>query len=150
MKLNDIRRPEGNKRPMVRKGRGTGTGKGKTAGRGEKGQGARSGAKKRPWFEGGQMPVNRRLPKRGFTNPFPNRYQVVNLRDLERVGDASPVTVEVLWEKGLIADPEKPVKLLGDGEVKSAYQIEVHRASKSAKAAIEAAGGAVTLSQQKG
>ena len=145
MKLNDVRRPAGNKKPMVRKGRGSGTGKGKTAGRGEKGQGARSGAKKRPWFEGGQMPVNRRLPKRGFTNPFPNRFQVVNLRDLGRVGDAAEVDATLLWEKGLIRHPEKPVKLLGDGEVTAAYKIEVHKASKSAVAAIEAAGGEVKL-----
>ncbi len=145
MKLNEIRRPEGNKRPMVRKGRGSGSGKGKTAGRGEKGQGARSGAKKRAWFEGGQMPLNRRLPKRGFTNPFPNRFQIVNLRDLDRVGDVSPVTAEVLWEKGLIRDPQKPVKLLGDGQVTVAFQIEVEKASKSAVAAIEAAGGKVQL-----
>lgn len=149
MKLNEIRRPDGNKRPMVRKGRGSGTGKGKTSGRGEKGQGARSGSKKRAWFEGGQMPLNRRVPKRGFTNPFPNRFQVVNLRDLERVGDASPVDAKVLWEKGLIRNPAKPVKLLGDGQVAIAYQIEVQKASKSAVAAIEAAGGAVTLSAKK-
>jgi large subunit ribosomal protein L15 len=149
MKLNEIRRPDGNKRPMVRKGRGSGTGKGKTSGRGEKGQGARSGAKNRAWFEGGQMPLNRRLPKRGFTNIFTKRFQVVNLRDLDRVGDASPVNAEVMWEKGLIRDLKKPVKLLGDGQVAIAYQIEVQKASKSAVAAIEAAGGTVTLASKK-
>lgn len=145
MKLNEIRRPAGNKRPMVRKGRGAGTGKGKTAGRGEKGQGARSGHKKRPWFEGGQMPVNRRLPKRGFTNPFPNRFQVVNLRDLDRLGDTTEVNAMVLWEKGLIRHPERPVKLLGDGQVTTAFKIEVEKASKSAVEAVEAAGGEVNL-----
>jgi large subunit ribosomal protein L15 len=145
MKLNEIARPAGNKKAKPRKGRGPGTGNGKTAGRGHKGQMARSGAKKRAWFEGGQMPVNRRLPKRGFYNPFSVRYQVVNLRDLERVGDATEVDSAVLARHGLVKNAEAPVKLLGDGAVTRAYNIQVHRASKAAVQAIEAAGGTVTI-----
>ncbi len=143
MKLNEIRRPEGNKKKKPRKGRGPGSGLGKTAGRGEKGQKARSGAKFRAWFEGGQMPVNRRLPKRGFTNLFSVRYQVVNLRDLGRVGDVAEIDAQVLYEHGLIGNPKGRVKLLGDGEVQRAYTITVDRASKSALEAVKAAGGQV-------
>jgi large subunit ribosomal protein L15 len=149
MKLNEIARPAGNKKAKPRKGRGPGTGNGKTAGRGHKGQMARSGAKRRAWFEGGQMPVNRRLPKRGFHNPFTVRYQVVNLRDLERVGDATEVNAEVLARHGLVKNPKAPVKLLGDGAVTKAYTIEVHRASKSAVEAVQAAGGSVNLKSLK-
>ena len=145
MKLNEIARPAGNKKAKPRKGRGPGTGNGKTAGRGHKGQMARSGAKRRAWFEGGQMPVNRRLPKRGFHNPFTVRCQVVNLRDLERVGDATEVDAALLARHGLVKDSEAPIKLLGDGAVTRAYTIEVQRASKAAIAAIEAAGGTVNL-----
>jgi large subunit ribosomal protein L15 len=145
MKLNDIARPAGNKKAKPRKGRGPGTGNGKTAGRGHKGQMARSGAKHRAWFEGGQMPVNRRLPKRGFHNPFTVRYQVVNLRDLERVGDVTEVNAEVLARHGLVKKATAPVKLLGDGAVSRAYTIEVERASRSAIEAVQAAGGTVNL-----
>ena len=140
MKLNEIRRPAGNKKAKPRKGRGPGTGNGKTAGRGTKGQLSRSGAKRRAWFEGGQMPIQRRLPKRGFKNPFRKDYQIVNLRDLEKL-DTTEISVAVLWEKGLLKSPENPVKLLGDGEVTKAYNIQLHKASKSAVSAVEAAGG---------
>jgi len=145
MKLNEIRRPEGCKREKNRVGRGPGSGKGKTATRGHKGQLARSGAKHRAWFEGGQLPLNRRLPKRGFKNPFSKSYQIVNLRDLERLGDVSEVNSAVLADKGLIRKLEVPVKLLGDGQVSRAYQIEVDKASRSAVKAIQAAGGQVTV-----
>lgn len=145
MKLNEIPRPAGNKKPKPRKGRGPGTGLGKTAGRGHKGQKARSGAKFRAWFEGGQMPVNRRLPKRGFHNHFSVRYQIVNLRDLERLGDKTEADAKVLAEHGLVKDPGGRVKLLGDGEVSKALTIVVDKASKSAVAAIEAAGGKVEI-----
>ena len=91
------------------------------------------------------MPINRRLPKRGFHNPFTVRYQVVNLRDLERVGDATEVNADVLARHGLVKDPKAPVKLLGDGAVTKAYTIEVERASKSAMEAVQAAGGSVNL-----
>ena len=149
MKLNEIARPAGNKKAKPRKGRGPGTGNGKTAGRGHKGQMARSGAKHRAWFEGGQMPINRRLPKRGFFNPFTVRYQVVNLRDLDRVGESADVDSEVLARHGLVKSPKAPVKLLGDGAVTRAYNIEVERASKSAIEAIQAAGGTVNLKSAK-
>lgn len=142
MKLNEIPRPAGNRKPKPRKGRGPGSGNGKTAGRGHKGQKARSGAKFRAWFEGGQMPINRRLPKRGFHNPFTVRYQVVNLRDLEALG-TTKADVAVLAEHGLVKDPNGLVKLLGDGGVTKAYTLVVDKASKAAVAAIEAAGGKV-------
>jgi large subunit ribosomal protein L15 len=145
MKLNDIRRPAGNRRPKGRVGRGPGSGNGKTAGKGHKGARARSGFKHRSWFEGGQMPLNRRVPKRGFKNPFTRSYQIVNLRDLERVGELSTVDGSVLWEKGLIRDPEGLIKLLGDGQVSRAFTVEVDKASKAAVEAIEAAGGKVNI-----
>lgn len=143
MKLNEIPRPAGNRKPKPRKGRGPGSGNGKTAGRGHKGQKARSGAKFRPWFEGGQMPINRRLPKRGFFNPFSVRYQVINLRDLDALVGVNRVDVTVLAAHGLVKDPNGLVKLLGDGGVSKAYTLVVDRASKAAVAAIEAAGGKV-------
>ena len=145
MKLNEIRRPNGNKKPKGRVGRGPGSGNGKTSGRGHKGQGSRSGAKSRAWFEGGQMPINRRLPKRGFWNPFSKHFQLVNLRDLDRLGDVTEVNASTLWEKGLVRSADKPVKLLGDGQVTRAYTIEVDKASKSAVEAVQAAGGQITL-----
>lgn len=143
MKLNEIPRPAGNRKPKPRKGRGPGSGNGKTAGRGHKGQGARSGAKFRAWFEGGQMPINRRLPKRGFYNRFSVRYQLVNLRDLEALGDTTQADVAVFAAHGLVKDPGGLVKLLGDGGVTKAFTLVVDKASKSAVAAIEAAGGKV-------
>ena len=143
MKLNEIPRPAGNRKPKPRKGRGPGSGNGKTAGRGHKGQGARSGAKFRAWFEGGQMPINRRLPKRGFFNRFSVRYQLVNLRDLEVLGDTTRADVAVLAAHGLVKDPSGLVKLLGDGGVSKAFTLVVDKASKAAVAAVEAAGGKV-------
>lgn len=145
MKLNEIARPAGYKKAKPRKGRGPGTGNGKTAGKGHKGQKARSGGHSRAWFEGGQMPINRRLPKRGFHNPFTVRYQVVNLRDLDRVGEATEVNADVLVRHGLVKNAKAPIKLLGDGAVTRAYSIEVDRASKGALEAIQAAGGSVSL-----
>ncbi len=145
MKLNEIKRPEGLKKSKPPKGRGPGTGNGKTSGRGHKGQRARSGSKQRAWFEGGQMPINRRVPKRGFKNRFAVNYQIVNLRDLDRFGEESQVNATTLWEKGLIKDPTDLVKLLGDGQITQAFQVEVDKASKSAEQAIQAAGGQITL-----
>ena len=148
MKLNEIPRPQGNRKPKGRKGRGPGSGNGKTAGRGHKGQMARSGAKHRPWFEGGQMPINRRVPKRGFTNPFSKDYQLVNLRDLARFAeDANEVNATTLWEVGLVKSPKLPIKLLGAGQVTRAFTVEVDKASKSAAAAIQSAGGSITVKQ---
>jgi large subunit ribosomal protein L15 len=149
MKLNEISRPAGYKKSKPPKGRGQGTGNGKTAGKGHKGQKARSGAKHRAWFEGGQMPLNRRVPKRGFKNPFVKTYQIVNLRDLSRLGEESTVNAKVLHAAGLIHHVDQPIKLLADGAIERAYQVEVDRASKAAIEAISAAGGQVTVKEAK-
>jgi large subunit ribosomal protein L15 len=144
--LSDLKYAKGAIRHRKRLGVGTGSGRGGTCGRGTKGLKSRSGGKVHPWFEGGQMPLQRRLPKRGFRKRSPLIYQVVNLRDLERVGSGSVVDAMALAEKGLIKDPEKPVKVLGDGEVKGAYAVKVTAASRSAVEKIEAAGGTIEVS----
>ena len=146
LKLNNIGAPKGANRDKKRRGRGPGSGLGKTGGRGHKGQKARSGGGVPPWFEGGQMPLNRRLPKRGFTNIFKKTYQLVNLDDLEaRFDAANTVNAASLAEVGLVKYPDRPVKLLGRGKVEKSFQIEVAKASKSAVAAVQAAGGKVTV-----
>jgi large subunit ribosomal protein L15 len=147
LKLNDIAAPRGANRAKKRRGRGPGSGTGKTGGRGHKGQRARSGGGVPPWFEGGQMPLNRRLPKRGFTNIFRKEYQLVNLDQLEeKFAAGTKIDPLALAAAGLIKYPERPVKLLARGEVKKSLEIEVTRASKAAVAAIEAAGGTVKIS----
>jgi large subunit ribosomal protein L15 len=118
-----------------------GTRRGKTAGRGAKGQHSRAGSSLRPGFEGGQMPLHRRLPKRGFTNIFKKKFQVINLSDLAEWNAAEPVTPEKLHERGLIGRMGDGVKVLGDGELKAALHISAHRFSKSALTKIEGAGG---------
>ena len=139
----DIKPADGSRRARKRVGRGTGSGYGKTAGKGTKGQKSRSGYKQRAWFEGGQMPLQRRVPKRGFTNIFKVPYQVVNLGDLERVkGDV--VTKEILEECRLIRSASKPVKLLGNGDIHKKYDVTVDAFSASARKAIEDAGGTCT------
>ncbi len=143
LKLNNLGVPAGANRDRKRRGRGPGSGTGKTGGRGHKGQKARSGGGIPPWFEGGQMPLNRRLPKRGFTNIFKKVYQIVNLADLERFAAGSTVDARTLAEAGLIRHVERPVKLLGRGQIANSLQIEVTRASRAAVAAVEAAGGTV-------
>ena len=145
MRLNELRDNPGARYKAKRLGRGIGSGKGKTAGKGHKGQKARSGGGIPPWFEGGQMPLNRRLPKRGFTNIFKKSYQLVNLDELETRLDAGKVDAETLANAGLIKNPTLPVKLLGRGKVEKSFQIEVAKASKAAVAAVEAAGGSVTV-----
>jgi len=146
LKLNNIGAPKGANRDKKRRGRGPGSGTGKTGGRGHKGQKARSGGGIPPWFEGGQMPLNRRLPKRGFTNIFKKSYQLVNLDDLEaRCEAGSTINGESLAQVGLVKYADRPVKLLGRGKVEKTLTIEVAKASKSAVAAIEAAGGTVTV-----
>lgn len=124
-------------------GRGPGSGSGKTAGRGQKGQKARSGGAPRPSFEGGQMPLHRRIPKRGFTNIFRTEYQVVNLRELD--GFDGVVDLVTLREHGLTGSTRKLVKILGDGEARKALHVTVHAVSGSARKKIEDAGGSVTL-----
>ena len=127
-----------------RVGRGTGSGLGKTCGRGENGQLSRAGSGHRPWFEGGQMPIQRRVPKRGFTNYlFKCEYQIVNLSQLE--GLSGEVNSEVLLSKNLIKDKDLPVKVLGNGEIKSSITITADAFSSSAKEKIEKAGGKAVL-----
>jgi large subunit ribosomal protein L15 len=130
-----------------RLGRGTSAGQGRTCGKGHKGQKSRSGISLKPGFEGGQMPIQRRLPKRGFSNyPFRKIYQVVNLKQLDGAFTAGQeVNCEALLKQGLISKIREPVKLLGDGEIKIALKLSVHAASKSAVDKIKAAGGEVEL-----
>ena len=138
MKLHELSPARGSKRSRKRVGRGPGSGTGKTAGRGHKGQRSRSGYSQRLGFGGGQMPLIRRVPKRGFTNIFRTRYQVVNLSALaEMSGDVTP---EIMVEKGLVR-PGHRIKVLGDGEISGALKIQAHKFSASARAKIEAAGG---------
>lgn len=138
MRLHELRPAEGSKKDRKRVGRGPGSGLGKTAGRGEKGQKSRQGYSRRPGFEGGQMPLVRRVPKRGFTNIFRTEYTVVNLAQLAGLeGEIGP---ELLASKGLVRAGRR-LKVLGDGEVESALTVRAHKFSKSARAKIEAAGG---------
>ena len=141
--LHDLSPSTGSHRMHKRKGRGPGSGNGKNAGRGEKGQKSRSGGSVHARFEGGQMPLIRRIPKRGFKNRNRVEYQVVNVRDLEKVG--GDVTPETLKEAGLVRSLRKPVKVLGVGEVSGKLSVAAHKFSATAQAKIEAAGGSVTL-----
>lgn len=138
MKLHDLSPAPGSKKNRKRVGRGPGSGTGKTAGRGHKGQRSRSGFSQRFGFEGGQMPLVRRVPKRGFTNIFRTEYVVVNLSRLE--GFEGDVTPETLAAKGMVR-AGRPVKILGDGEFSTKLNVSAHKFSKSARAKIEAAGG---------
>ena len=142
MELHDLHPAPGAKRTRKRVGRGPGSGNGKTAGKGHKGQKSRSGYSHRYGFEGGQMPLVRRIPKRGFTNIYRVEFQVVNLRDLERIfADGDEVSVEALVAKGLVRGGKRLVKVLGDGEVSKKLTVQVHKFSASARAGIEKAGG---------
>ncbi len=138
--LHNLPAPKGARAESKRKGRGPGSGLGKTAGRGHKGQRSRASGNVRPGFEGGQMPLVRRVPKRGFTNPFRVPAQVVNVRDLERVA-AETVTPAALVAHGLVGRADLPIKILGVGEATRAYVVQGCAASKTARAKIEAAGG---------
>jgi large subunit ribosomal protein L15 len=141
--LHDLKPAPGSHRDRKRLGRGPGSGTGKTAGRGGKGQSARTGYKRKRGFEGGQMPLHRRLPKRGFKNFTRLEYQVVNLRDLSAVeGDVTP---ESLRAAGLVTSLKRPVKVLGDGDLGAKVSVSAHAFSKSAREKIEAAGGSVTV-----
>lgn len=143
LELSNLKPGDGATRPRKRVGRGAGSGTGKTCGKGENGQKAR--ATIHPWFEGGQMPLQRRLPKRGFKNRFRKVFQIVNLRDLDRCEGVEEITPDILAEKGLIRNPYDLVKILGVGEVTGAVKVTAHAVSGSAKEKIEAAGGQVTL-----
>ena len=140
--LSNLKPPPGSTQSRKRVGRGPGSGLGKTSGKGNKGHKARTGGGTNPGFEGGQMPLYRRLPKRGFTNPFRIENQIVNLSDLKKVSstDLSP---ETLYSAGLIGKPEAPVKLLGTGDADRAYTIRGVAFSASARTKIEAAGGKI-------
>ncbi|HHU49324.1 MAG: 50S ribosomal protein L15 [Caldicoprobacterales bacterium] len=141
MKLHELKPAEGSVRTPLRKGRGPASGLGKTAGRGHKGQKARSGGGVRPGFEGGQMPLSRRLPKRGFTNIFAKVYSLVNLKDLNGFEEGTVVTPELLKENGLVKKFNDGIKILGDGELTKKLTVQAHKFSKSAKEKIEALGG---------
>ena len=140
MKLSELEAAPGSRKNRKRVGRGIGSGSGKTSGRGQKGQKSRSGGNPHPWFEGGQMPLYRRLPKRGFTNIFRKEYEVVNLVQLIKLKNESPVTPEVLKSKGMIHKIDL-VKILGNGELTEAVTVHAHKFSKSAKDKIEKSGG---------
>ena len=143
MTLNSISN-EGTVKNKKRVGRGHGSGSGKSAGRGNKGAGQRSGFKRRPWFEGGQMSLARRLPKRGFTNIFKSEYQIVNVSSLNKI-EIELITAENLKEKGLIKSTSLPVKILGDGEIDKKVVVEANAFSKSAREKIEKSGGSCKL-----
>ncbi|MCB8979083.1 MAG: 50S ribosomal protein L15 [Ardenticatenaceae bacterium] len=147
MKLHDLRPNEGSKKQRKRVGRGISAGQGKTAGRGTKGQGARSGGGKGIYFEGGQLPLARRLPyKRGFTNVNKVYYKPVNLKSLAEFDfDGVDITPEVMSAVGLIKKPTDPVVILGDGDLAVALKVKAHRFSASAKEKIEAAGGTIEV-----
>ncbi len=145
MRLSELQPSPGSKHKKKRVGRGPGSGWGKTAGRGHKGQNSRAGAGKGPGFEGGQMPLTRRIPKRGFTNIFRQPWAIVNLRDLNRFAPDSVVDEAVLKEAGLVAAKTRRVKLLAQGEVTVPLTVKVQAASAQARARIEAAGGRVEV-----
>ena len=146
LKLNNIGAPKGANKDRKRRGRGPASGQGKTGGRGHKGQKARSGGGIPPWFEGGQMPLNRRVPKRGFTNIFRKTYQVVNLEQLNRFAEGFEIDAAVLADAGLVKYADRPIKLLGRGELEAkGLKITVDQASKSAVSAVEANGGNVVV-----
>ncbi len=139
MNLSTIRKPKGSTEKRKRVGRGMGSGMGKTSTRGHKGQGSRSGSRLMRGFEGGQMPLHRRLPKRGFVNIFREEYSVVNLSDLAGLGDTN-ITPELLRARGLVNGKGR-VKILGDGELNAALTVQAHKFSKSAQEKITKAGG---------
>jgi large subunit ribosomal protein L15 len=146
MKLNEIRPAKGHASPSWRRGRGPGTGNGKTAGRGSKGQRSRSGHSARAGFEGGQMPLFRRVPKRGFNNPFRVEYAVVNTGRLDKLFEpGTRVTVEELAQRGLVRKNAKLVKVLGNGELTKSLTLVVHKVSEAARKKIEANGGSIEL-----
>lgn len=146
--LSNLKFAKGSKKNRKRVGRGVGTGHGKTSTRGMNGQRSRSGSNKKAWFEGGQMPLQRRIPKYGFTSRSKVKHQIVNLDELQKFVDEKKLSSEVinpelLKKLGLISTLEQPVKILGNGELKSKLQLEVNGFSKSAKEKIESAGGTI-------
>ena len=144
MKLHELSPAPGSAKDAWRRGRGPGSGNGKTGGRGHKGQNARSGGGVRPGFEGGQIPLYRRLPKRGFNNIFAKHYATLNVSALNAFEDGAVVNAEALASTGAIRKASDAVKVLGNGELKAKLAVEAHAFSKSAEAAITAAGGTAT------
>ena len=142
LKLNELKPAAGSRKKSKRIGRGTGSGTGCTAGKGNNGHRARSGSSNKYYFEGGQTPLTRRIPKRGFTNIFRQEYQIVNVGDLEKMEQSDKeITIEMLHENGLIHEIDRPVKILGNGELTKNISIKVHAFSKSAREKIEKAKG---------
>ena len=141
--LSNLSPSPGSRKPRKRLGRGHGTGHGKTSGRGHKGFKSRSGSGVKPGFEGGQMPIQRRLPKRGFTNVFRQEYAILNVRDLQKLRSGSKINRESLLKYGLIKAGDTKVKILGDGELTKKFSVDVDKVSKSAQEKIESAGGSV-------
>ncbi len=140
LKLEELKSHPSQQKSPKRVGRGIGSGTGKTSGRGQKGQKSRSGGNPHPWFEGGQMPLQRRLPKRGFTNIFRKEYEVLNLKQIAGLSVDGAITPEVLKEKGLVKKGTA-VKILGEGDLTSGLEIQAHKFSKSAVEKIEKSGG---------
>ena len=147
MKLHELSPPSRSRQMRSRLGRGVGTGSGKTAGRGTKGYNSRSGGGVRPGYEGGQMPIQRRLPKRGFTNIFRKRIAIINIRDLLTFKSGSLVDEAALVKAGLIKGKKDGIKLLGQGEISIALNVKLSHVSKSAREKIEAAGGSIEVVQ---
>lgn len=145
MKLHELRPAEGARKAPKRVGRGTGSGLGRNAGKGEKGQKARAGGGVRPGFEGGQMPLYRRLPKRGFTNIFAKEYSEINVERLNIFEDGTEVTPELLLEKGIVKKAKNGVKVLGNGELQKRLTVKAAKFTKAAAEKIEAAGGKVEV-----
>jgi large subunit ribosomal protein L15 len=148
MNLSNLHAPKRSSENRKRVGRGMGSGMGKTSTRGHKGQGSRSGSRLMRGFEGGQMPLHRRLPKRGFVNIFREEYAIVNLSDLTSLGESN-VNPDVLRARGLVNGKNKRVKILGDGELKGALTVQAHKFSKSAEEKIKSAGGTVSVIEIK-
>jgi large subunit ribosomal protein L15 len=145
MKLHELRPAEGARKAPKRVGRGTGSGLGRNAGKGEKGQKARTGGGVRPGFEGGQMPLYRRLPKRGFTNIFAKQYAEINVERLNIFEDGTEITPEILLEKGIVKKAKDGVKILGNGELQKKLTVKAAKFTKAAAEKIEAAGGKVEV-----
>jgi large subunit ribosomal protein L15 len=145
MKLHELKPAEGSRKTRNRVGRGTGSGNGKTAGKGHKGQNARSGGGVRPGFEGGQTPLFRRLPKRGFKNINRKDYAIVNLETLNRFEEGTEVTPDLLLETGVLSNAKSGVKILGNGQLEKKLTVKANKFSASAKEAIESAGGSVEV-----
>jgi large subunit ribosomal protein L15 len=145
MKLHELKPPAGSRHRRKILGRGPGSGHGKTSGKGEKGQKARSGGGTHPWFEGGQLPLHRRVPKRGFVNVFRKEYSILNVKDLERFAPGATVTPASLADVGLVRVASAAVKILGEGTLSKPLMVSAHRFSKTAEEKIRSAGGTVEV-----